>query len=185
MRHGQRARSHNRVWDAIVSFSIQQFAMGEEFRNVRVLVLITAHIVLYIFPKCDMEPWTPRRTIMDPNKKRQALRPRVNTATTERRSTPHFFFSLLRLITPFRSPFPSYTSHCLYPVLTASTKTPIGTMLYINSPLTVEEGNRISVSVFRSELSRACSSPSPLVRPPSSLPFATYRSRKLYTTTSG
>ena len=27
--------------------------MGEEFRNVRVLVLITAHIVLYIFPKCD------------------------------------------------------------------------------------------------------------------------------------
>ena len=159
--------------------------MGEKFRNIGVLVLITAHIVLYIFPKCD-DPEAHDNGSKQKKASLTATREHCQyTATTERRSTPHFFLSLFRLIAPFRSPFPSHASHCLYSVLTASTKTPIGTLLYITSPLTIEEGNRISVSVFRSELSRACSSPSPLVRPPSSLPFATYRSRKLYTTTSG
>ena len=64
----------------------------------------------------------------------------VWTATTERPSTPQF--KALRsschsscLIASFCSPLPLLCSfHCILPVLTAPTKMPIGTDMYINLP---------------------------------------------------
>ena len=47
------------------------YAMGEERRIVRTLVHIITHTVRYTFPKCYMGPCFPKRTVMEPKKKKK------------------------------------------------------------------------------------------------------------------
>ena len=71
-----------------------------------------------------------------------ATRERPRRSACQRHNSPCLiasFFSLFSLpVHPVQDhaptffPFLSYTAHCLYSVVTASTKTPVGTDMYIN-----------------------------------------------------